>query len=35
MAVRPDSEMNYLVIGLLSVVAIPKVLYWLLSLILG
>ncbi len=35
MAVRPDSDMNYLVIGLLSVVAIPKVLYWLLSLILG
>lgn len=35
MAVRVDSEMNYLVVGLLSVVAVPKVLYWLLSLILN
>ena len=35
MAVRADSEMNYIVVGLLSVVAVPKVLYWLLSLILN
>ena len=35
MAVRADSEMNYLVVGLLSVVAVPKVLCWLLSLILN
>lgn len=35
MAVRADSEMNYLVVGLLSAVAVPKVLCWLLSLILN
>lgn len=34
MAVRRDSEMNYLVIGLLCVVVVPLGLYWLLSLIL-
>lgn len=34
MAVRRDSEMNYLVVGLFSVVVVPLVLFWLLSLIL-
>ena len=34
MAVRRDSEMNYLVIGLVSVIAAPVALGWLLGLIL-
>lgn len=34
MAVRKDSEMNYIVVGLLSVIVVPLGLYWLLSLIL-
>jgi len=35
MAVRQDSEMNYMMTGLLTVVAVPVALHWLLSLILG
>lgn len=35
MAVRQDCEMNYLMIGLVSVIGTPVVLGWLLGLILG
>ncbi|MDE6541071.1 MAG: hypothetical protein K2L74_03565 [Muribaculaceae bacterium] len=35
MAVRSDSEMNYMVVGLVTVVAVPVVLGWLLGLVLG
>lgn len=35
MAVRSDSEMNYMAVGLLSVVCVPMGLYWFLSLILS
>ena len=35
MAVRQDSEMYYLFIGLLTVIMVPLGLIWLFSLILG
>lgn len=35
MAVRKDCEMNFIVIGLVSVIATPVVLGWLLGLIIG
>ena len=35
MAVREDSEMTYMLVGILSVVAVPVAVKWLLDLVLG